>query len=261
MRTPKWRAAILAGILSCTALIADQWNKKTVITIDTPVQIPTMTLQPGSYTIKLLESASNRHIVTIWDKDGMKLVTTLMAIPNYRLQVTGDSKFTFWETPADQPKAMRAWFYPGDNFGQEFAYPKEAAQAISAVAKAEVPTLSDSDSARIGEAEAMAKAEKVETPAEPAQAAATPPVDNPQPAPAVATAPEPAPAPAAPANPVAQAPEPGPAPAPAATPEPAQSAPQAAEMPQTASNSTEILLIGFGAAMLGFMAMRLRQRV
>ena len=27
-----------------------------------------------------------------------------------------------------QPKAMRAWFYPGDNFGQEFRYPKHLRQ-------------------------------------------------------------------------------------------------------------------------------------
>ena len=41
--------------------------------------------------------------------------------------------FTFWETPPGQPKALRAWFYPGDNFGQEFAYPKSAAVQIAAV--------------------------------------------------------------------------------------------------------------------------------
>ena len=51
---------------------------------------------------------------------------------------TGKSTFQFWETPAGQPKAMRAWFYPGDNFGQEFAYPKTAAVAIAKVAKAPV---------------------------------------------------------------------------------------------------------------------------
>ena len=51
-------------------------------------------------------------------------MTTILAIPNYRLQPTGKTVFTFWETPPGQPKALRAWFYPGDNFGQEFAYPK-----------------------------------------------------------------------------------------------------------------------------------------
>jgi len=35
---------------------------------------------------------------------------------------------------------MRAWFYPGDNFGQEFAYPKTAAVQIASVNNASVPT-------------------------------------------------------------------------------------------------------------------------
>ncbi len=63
-----------------------------------------------------------------------------MAIPNYRLEPTGKSQFTFWETPAGVPKAVRAWFYPGDNFGQEFAYPKHLSEQIAASAKMTVPT-------------------------------------------------------------------------------------------------------------------------
>lgn len=31
---------------------------------------------------------------------------------------------TFRERAAGEPQAIRAWFYPGDNFGQEFVYPK-----------------------------------------------------------------------------------------------------------------------------------------
>jgi hypothetical protein len=53
------------------------------------------------------------------------VVTTILAIPNYRLQVTDKTVFQYWEVPAGQPRALRAWFYPGDNFGQEFAYPKQ----------------------------------------------------------------------------------------------------------------------------------------
>jgi hypothetical protein len=31
---------------------------------------------------------------------------------------------TFRERAAGEPQAIRSWFYPGDNFGQEFVYPK-----------------------------------------------------------------------------------------------------------------------------------------
>src|SRR6185437_2185820 len=47
----------------------------------------------------------------------------------------------YWEVPAGQPKAMRAWFYPGDNFGQEFAYHKQTAVQIATFDKAPVPAI------------------------------------------------------------------------------------------------------------------------
>jgi hypothetical protein len=49
--------------------------------------------------------------------------------------------FRFWETPAGKPKAIRAWFYPGDNFGQEFAYPKMKSVEFARTANTEVPTI------------------------------------------------------------------------------------------------------------------------
>lgn len=120
---------------------ADEWDKKTILTVKETIQLPNAKLEPGVYTFKLLDSASDRHIVQVFDKDQKHLITTILAIPNYRLQPTGHSAFTFWETPAGQPPAMRAWFYPGDNFGQEFAYPKDISTQIASRAKAAVPTV------------------------------------------------------------------------------------------------------------------------
>jgi len=135
--------------------MADQWNKKTYITVNEPVQVPGKVLQPGRYVMKLLESQSNRHIVQIFNEREDQLQTTVLAIPNYRLQPTGKTEFQWWETPAGQPRAMRAWFYPGDNFGQEFAYPKSEAVAIAASTSQQVPTTyaetqADLATARVG---------------------------------------------------------------------------------------------------------------
>jgi len=120
--------------------MADQWNKKTILTVNEPIQVPGKVLQPGKYVMKLLDSPSNRHIVQIFNEREDQLQTTVLAIPNYRLQPTGNTEFQWWEVPAGQPRAMRAWFYPGDNFGQEFAYPKTAAVQIATVNNANVPT-------------------------------------------------------------------------------------------------------------------------
>ncbi len=242
--------AVFAGLLALAMpSFADQWDKKTIITIGSPMQMPNTTLQPGTYTLKLLDSTSNRHIVTVWDRDGMRLVTTVLATPNYRLQPTGKSAFTFWETPANQPPALRAWFYPGDNFGQEFAYPKAKAQEIAMLNRgATPPTIDDSRFATreepkpsATEATSPAPAATPEPGSGPAEiASASPAPAEPEPAPApVAAAPEPPPAP-----PTAAAEEPQ---APAAASESSPSS----SLPHTGSSWYTLLFIGVTAAVTG----------
>jgi hypothetical protein len=169
---------------------ADEWNKKTILTVNEPIQVPNKVLPAGKYVIKLLNSSSDRHIVQIFNAEETQLQTTILAIPNYRIQPTGKTVFSFWETPPGQPKALRAWFYPGDNFGQEFAYPKSAAAQIAAVTHQSVPTTEAVEAAELPKAEVTQTAPAAEEPREVAQ-------NTPPPAPEAAPAPEPAPAPAA----------------------------------------------------------------
>jgi len=177
----------MLGVALSSSARADEWNKKTVLTVSEPIQVPNQVLPPGTYVIKLLDSPSDRHIVQIFNKDENHLFTTILAIPNYRIQPTGKTVFTFWETPPGQPKALRAWFYPGDNFGQEFAYPKSAAVQIAAVAHQPVPTTEAVQAAELPQAEVT------QTQPEPQQEAQNTPPPAPQ---EVAQAPEPTPAPA-----------------------------------------------------------------
>lgn len=193
-------ALVLTTSVFLPTAMADQWDKKTILTVNEPIQIPGQMLQPGKYTMKLMDSQSNRHIVQVFNEDGTHLITTILAIPNYRLQPTGKTEFGFWEMPVGQPKALRAWFYPGDNFGQEFAYPKQTATQIAQATHESVPSVGGSNASQ-GEvgtvnpetAEAQPQAA---APAEP-ERKAEPPVmaQNRPPAPPPART-EPAPAPA-----------------------------------------------------------------
>jgi hypothetical protein len=181
----------LLGVALSPAARADEWNKKTILTVSEPIQVPNKVLPPGKYVIKLLDSQSDRHIVQIFNADESQLQTTILAIPNYRIQPTGKTVFSFWETPPGQPKALRAWFYPGDNFGQEFAYPKSAAAQIASVSHQTVPTTEATQPAE------LPKAQVTQTQSEPQQqevAQNTPPpapVAQPSPEPAVAPTPAP----------------------------------------------------------------------
>jgi len=138
----------------------DEWNKRTTLTVNEAIQVPGAVLPAGTYVVKLLDSPSDRHIVQIFNAEENEVITTILAIPNYRLKPTGDTVFTFWETPPGNPRALRAWFYPGDNFGQEFAYPKVKAAEIAAIAKTEVPAVDAVKPAEL----AIAPIEKVKPP-------------------------------------------------------------------------------------------------
>lgn len=107
---------------------ADQWDKKTVITVNERIQVRDTVLDPGQYVFKLVDSNSDRHIVQITNSDQTHVVNTILAIPNERLHPTGKTRFSFWETPPGNVRAMRAWFPPGELIGQEFPYPKQLAR-------------------------------------------------------------------------------------------------------------------------------------
>jgi hypothetical protein len=112
------------------------YNKKTILTFSAPFEVPGVNpqvLPAGTYMFKLLESDANRHIVQIFNADGTHLYTTILALPNRRLTPTDKTVLTFGERGENQPEAIRAWFYPGDNFGQEFVYPKRRAIELAKI--------------------------------------------------------------------------------------------------------------------------------
>jgi hypothetical protein len=138
-------AVTMLGATVLPSARADEWNKKTVVTFSQAVEIPGKVLPAGTYTFQLLDSPSDRHIVQIFNADGTHIIATILAINDYRLQPTGDTVMKFSERPGDSPEALRAWFYPGDNFGQEFVYPKTRAIQLAQSTKVIVPAVAASD--------------------------------------------------------------------------------------------------------------------
>lgn len=111
--------------------MADEWDKATKLTFSEPVEVPGMVLAAGTYWFTLADSESDRNIVQIWNADRTQLVTTILAIPDYRLQPTGRTAIHFEERPADSPEAIHSWFYPGASYGEEFVYPKARAAQLA----------------------------------------------------------------------------------------------------------------------------------
>jgi len=132
-------SAALIAIAFSPQVKADDWNRKTVITFSEPVETPGIhmkgwaVLPPGTYVFKVLDSKSDRHIVQIFNQDETVVYATILAIPNYRIRATDKTVLTFRETPPGEPQVLRAWFYPGHNFGDEFVYPKAKAIELARV--------------------------------------------------------------------------------------------------------------------------------
>jgi hypothetical protein len=135
----------LMGAVFSPAAKADEWNRKTVMTFSGPVEIPGVHLKgwavlpAGTYVFKILDSQSDRHIVQIFSQDEKTCYATILSIPNFRMHATGKTVVTFRERPAGEPEAIRAWFYPGENYGEEFVYPK--ARAVQLAVEANTPVL------------------------------------------------------------------------------------------------------------------------
>jgi hypothetical protein len=133
------------AVLMCAALLwtatpakADEWNKKTTVTFSRAVELPGIVLPAGTYVFKLMNSYTNRNIVMVYNEAEDHLYTMILAINNYRLNPTADPVLRFAERGRNRPEALRAWFYAGDGWGQEFVYPKAQAARIAETEQAPV---------------------------------------------------------------------------------------------------------------------------
>jgi len=112
---------LLGGTYFVPKVRADESDKKTIVTVNEPIQVPGKVLPAGTYVFKLLDS-NDRTLVAIYDADEMHLITTVQGIPDVRTETPDKAILQLEERPSGQPQALKAWFYPGDHFGVEFVY-------------------------------------------------------------------------------------------------------------------------------------------
>jgi hypothetical protein len=113
-------AVLCAALVSATR--ADSWDRKTIVTFSDSVEIPGQVLPAGTYVFKLANSMSDRHIVQVWNENETQLLATMFTVPQYRVDAPDTPLFEFDEPLGTSPMALRTWFYPGNNIGQEFVY-------------------------------------------------------------------------------------------------------------------------------------------
>jgi hypothetical protein len=133
------------GLLFCMAILivtfsssakANEFDKLTVFTFSAPVELPgDIVLSPGSYVFKLLDDAGERNIVEILDQQQTEVYAIILTAPAERPRPADKSTVEFYQSTAGAPNALKTWFYPGDNYGQEFVYPRARAAELAKTAK------------------------------------------------------------------------------------------------------------------------------
>jgi len=106
-------------------------QKRTFLTFSAPVEMPGITLQPGTYVFRIADTPS-RNVVQVLDKDEKAMIGQWLYVSAERPQVTGETVVTFKETREGTTPAVQFWYYPGEKTGKEFIYPKAQALKIAA---------------------------------------------------------------------------------------------------------------------------------
>jgi hypothetical protein len=125
-------ALCLGGVLALTPFLAqpvmaDEWNKRMEFQFSAAVEIPGKVLSAGKYVFQVVDSDSDRNLVQVFSEDTNgkeSLVATLMAIPDIMSETPDQPIVHFEERSSGAPQAIHSWFYPGENTGWEFVYPK-----------------------------------------------------------------------------------------------------------------------------------------
>jgi hypothetical protein len=124
---------LLAGLLPSSSqnYAGFEWNKKSTLVTEKPVEFPGVVLAPGTYTVRLKEAGERRSTVEILNQDESQVMATILAVPDHRTRPEDGSEFTFHQVQRDGPQPVQSWFYAGDLVGLEFVYAKIRAREIA----------------------------------------------------------------------------------------------------------------------------------
>lgn len=120
-------------LVATPAAFADDWDKATRVTVNQPFEIPGMVLPAGTYIVKIMDLAGDRHVVRFLSEDELTVYATIIGIPSFRLEPAEKPTFTFYEAEVNRPQPLHEWFYSGNRYGIEFVYPKAEAAEIATV--------------------------------------------------------------------------------------------------------------------------------
>jgi hypothetical protein len=127
-------------LLMTVPLLAAPAGPADSFTVSSPAKIPGATLQPGSYSIHLVNRLSDRMILKVDSANG-EVHSTFIGIANGGIAKPASAGPVRWANPADGVSYLKGWYFPGSSSVVEFVYPKTDAVAIATSNPAKVPAV------------------------------------------------------------------------------------------------------------------------
>lgn len=125
-------AAMFVTLSAVPANAQQPIDSRTEFTFNNPVELPGVTLPPGTYIFRFADATTSRNVMQVLAKDSTNQTYGLfLTINAQRPKPSDDAELRFMETPAGTPQAIKTWWYPGNTIGREFIYPKAQARRLA----------------------------------------------------------------------------------------------------------------------------------
>lgn len=120
----------------------------TDFTISNPSHVPGATLQPGTYSIHIVNRLSDRVILKVDAANG-SVHSMFIGVPNDKIGRPAGSGTVNWANSPDGTTYIKGWYFPGSSSVVEFVYPKADAVALATSNPSKVPAVDPASEGKV----------------------------------------------------------------------------------------------------------------
>ena len=137
--------AALVGVVSTPAAHAQSQPQESTFVVTESLEVGPVTLQPGTYLIKVVLIDSNRNMLQVTDPDQKKVFATVLSRPHQILpnEAMPESRYVLWTITPGQPRALKTWYARDRESGHDIVYPKARALELAASTRETVIAIPD----------------------------------------------------------------------------------------------------------------------
>jgi hypothetical protein len=150
MKTRSIAYSLAVMLITAPLLAAAPANSPAEFKLATVSKIPGATLQPGSYSIHVVNRLSDRIILEVDSAQG-DLHSLFIGIPNNAIGRPANTGLVRWPHPADGSSYLEGWYFPGTSSVVEFVYPKTDAVAIATANPDKVPAVDPASEGKVAD--------------------------------------------------------------------------------------------------------------